>query len=564
MWRAERSPSASQCKESFWELLVFLRGCGSSAPGRQELDRVVLPGSQRICRRDDKSCPPVTMACLPLLLCLSLLLHSELAHPPPAPVNLSVDSLNFRHVLRWKPGDNTPPGTEYGVFVSDNRKKWEQQCNIPTQPQCNQTSGTSMPLMLPEWNFHYYLHVKSFFNQTWSPRSKIIVFVPYKETKLGPPEVSLVGYENYIQINISLPWPDDLPNFPSIQQYNGFRVSFRIGTDGEIQTLETENKSFTLENVKKGAEYCIEVKLNTRELNHEPSAWKCTFTTAVDQQRGLTLGLVIGVPMVAIFIVTSCLLLLFYTGVICKLKETVPRALITALTKGYVLAPQPTVPDPISVTSETGEHNNHTTSPSANIDDVSEDDDDGNYVNRAVDLSSGESCCCEELSGNMSTNSEPTAALDAGSSRLFAKVKVTALPAESDEGQVETEVEGAQLCLVKERSRSGVWGQSQDEEVTKSKEDKEVRDISGNVNLFSVTLASMAARDGDEEDVTGFLKESSLEGLPATDSQTESDHLTPQVFPTHTDRTASRCEGNSTDTLTEEEEEEFSPYLRNR
>lgn len=164
----------------------------------------------------------------------------------------------------------------------------------------------------------------------------------------------------------------------------------------------------------------------------------------------------------------------------------------------------------------------------------------------------------------MSTNSEPTAALDAGSSRLFAKVKVTALPAESDEGQVETEVEGAQLCLVKDRSRSGVWGQSQDEEVTKSKEDKEVRDISGNVNLFSVTLASMAARDGDEEDVTGFLKESSLEGLPATDSQTESDHLTPQVFPTHTDHTASRCEGNSTDTLTEEEEEEFSPYLRNR
>lgn len=37
MWRAERSPSASQCKESFWELLVFLRGCGSSAPGRQEV-----------------------------------------------------------------------------------------------------------------------------------------------------------------------------------------------------------------------------------------------------------------------------------------------------------------------------------------------------------------------------------------------------------------------------------------------------------------------------------------------------------------------------------------------
>uniref|UniRef100_A0A669EHT8 Uncharacterized LOC100692337 n=1 Tax=Oreochromis niloticus TaxID=8128 RepID=A0A669EHT8_ORENI len=430
-----------------------------------------------VCRRDDESCPPVTMACLPLLLCLSLLLRSELAHPPPAPVNLSVNSLNFRHVLRWKPSNNTPPGTEYGVF-----------------PQCNLTSGTSMSLMLPDWEFHYYLHVKAFFNQTWSPESGIIEFVPYAQTKLGPPEFSLVGYENYIQINISLPRVDDVPNFPGIQECYGasFRVSFRIGTDGEISTLETENKSLTLENLKRGAEYCIQVKLNIRNLNNhepEPSAWKCTFTTAVDQQRG---------------------------ELMCKFASVPPS-------QSFFL------------------------------------------FSLAVDLSSGESCCCQELSGNMSTNSEPTAALDAGSSRLFAKVKVTALPAESDEGQVETEVEGAQLCLVKERSRSGVWGQSQDEEVVKSKEDEEVRDISGNINLFSVTLASMAARDEDEEDVTGFLKESSLEGLPATDSQTEpGDHLTPQVFPTHRDRTASRREGDSTDTLTEEEEEEFSPYLRNR
>ncbi|XP_039456253.1 uncharacterized protein LOC116314951 [Oreochromis aureus] len=498
------------------------------------------------------------MACLPLLLCLSLLLRSELAHPPPAPVNLSVDSLNFRHVLWWKPGDNTPPGTEYGVFVSDNRKKWKQQCNIPTQPQCNLTSGTSMPLMLPQWRFHYYLHVKAFFNQTWSPRSGIIEFAPYAQTKLGPPEFSLVGYENYIQINISLPRVDDVPNFPGIQEeYRAsFRVSFRIGTDGEIGTLETEKKSLTLENLKRGAEYCIQVKLNIGNRNNhepEPSAWKCTFTTAVDQQRGLTLGLVIGVPMVAIFIVTSCLLLLFYTGVICKLKETVPRALITALTKGYVLTPQPTVPDPISVTSETGSITitQHHLLPTLTITQRDDDDDDGNLH--------------YELSGNMSTNSEPTAALDAGSSRLFAKVKVTALPAESGRRPGGDGGGGAQLCLVKERSRSGVWGQSQDEEVVKSKEDEEVRDISGNVNLFSVTLASMAARDEDEEDVTGFLKESSLEGLPATDSQTEpGDHLTPQVFPTHRDRTASRREGDSTDTLTEEEEEEFSPYLRNR
>ena len=34
----------------------------------------------------------------------------------PAPVNLSVKSVNFRHVLRWDPGPGTPPGTEYRVY----------------------------------------------------------------------------------------------------------------------------------------------------------------------------------------------------------------------------------------------------------------------------------------------------------------------------------------------------------------------------------------------------------------------------------------------------------------
>lgn len=34
----------------------------------------------------------------------------------PAPVNLSVKSVNFHHVLRWDPGPGTPPGAEYRIY----------------------------------------------------------------------------------------------------------------------------------------------------------------------------------------------------------------------------------------------------------------------------------------------------------------------------------------------------------------------------------------------------------------------------------------------------------------
>lgn len=34
----------------------------------------------------------------------------------PAPVNLSVKSVNFHHVLHWVPGPGTPTGTEYRVY----------------------------------------------------------------------------------------------------------------------------------------------------------------------------------------------------------------------------------------------------------------------------------------------------------------------------------------------------------------------------------------------------------------------------------------------------------------
>lgn len=501
------------------------------------------------------------MTCVPLLLCFSLLLRSAFPAHPPAPVNLSVESLNFHHVLWWDPGAGTPPGTEYRVFVSDDGESWDQQSNL--------TAQTSMRMVLEIPEFEYSLFVQAFYNQTSSPRSRIFKFSPYEETKIGPPQFSLAGYENSIRISISMPQADRMSDVRDIQKYYNadFKVSYRIGNDGEIMELLTQSKNVTLGKLRRGVEYCVQVILKINMNKHsQPSAWNCIFTTPVDQQRGLVSSMVTGIPIAVIFILTSCLIILFYAGVICKLREAVPRALRTALTKGYILTPEPTIPDPIIVSSEKGEPNNPATSPSADRDADSEDDDDDDdkhYVNRGAGLSSGESSSAD--SGSMSMNGEPAAALDPESSRLFAevkvKVKVKALPAEFEE---QVEAEGADVCWVKERDQR-VWGQCRDEEGVK--EDEVPPDTSSNVNLFSVTLASMAAHDEEEEEETiaDSSIESRLECLPATDSQTESgDHPTPEVLSTRRDFTEGRCTDTFTEEEEEEEEEEFSLYLRTR
>lgn len=45
-----------------------------------------------------------------------LIILAGLGSFPPAPANLSVKSVNFRHVLHWEPGHGTPPGTRYIIY----------------------------------------------------------------------------------------------------------------------------------------------------------------------------------------------------------------------------------------------------------------------------------------------------------------------------------------------------------------------------------------------------------------------------------------------------------------
>ncbi|XP_076602980.1 cytokine receptor family member b1 [Chaetodon auriga] len=510
------------------------------------------------------------MNCLLLILHLTLLLHSALASPP-APVNVSIHSVNFHHVLRWDPGPGTPPGTQYQVFRVKKRKL----------KKLAESAATSVQLYLKKPHELYILTVLASHNQSQSAESPTVDFTPYEDTIIDPPKVSLAGCGNCIHINISLPEAGRSSGVDDIHGFYGpeYNVVCQKRDGTTVVSDLTENRSFTLENLQEGTEYCVQVETKLRHNKHtEPSALMCTFTSIVEPSRGpVVLGAVAALLIVVIGGLMTSMFCLYYTGFICKLKGTLPRVLMVALGQSYTLTPERTIPDRISISPEMDaqrKHNNPTApQPATNSEEEEEEDEEEEeegmhlYVDRAAELSSGKSS--SENPGEVSGTS--AASGDCGSFT------------EEAEGPDEDEAnaEGAEVSFNPEMSQTGVQEHATGE-VEEEEEEEEVFDCSGNVNLFSVTLAALAACEEEEEEeeeqdtrdsLTDFLKLSDLEPLLHRDSQTKSDDHRTEDF-TSTGYEGRRADASfgylrtydgetqQEETQEEEEVEEFSGYMR--
>uniref|UniRef100_A0A3Q1GMB6 Interferon lambda receptor 1-like n=1 Tax=Acanthochromis polyacanthus TaxID=80966 RepID=A0A3Q1GMB6_9TELE len=523
------------------------------------------------------------MNCLLLVLHLILLLHSAVTFLP-APVNVSVDSKNFRHILHWNPGPGTPPGTEYIISKSCEEKERQHNSTI-----------TSFNLKLRH-KCRYFLKVQASHNQTLSPWSSHVTFTPYKDTIIGPPELSLAGCGNCIQVNISLPKAKiDIQKFYDAT----FRVSWRKTKAATSEVYKTQNKSFVLSNLEKGAEYCVQVEVETVvNRKTEPSPWNCTFTSHVEHENGTfllgagTAGLILA--LITLTMTTYCL---YYTGFLCRLPAAVPRAIITALNAGYILTPERTTPCQISISSEMGKQMKYNPAISLQAtgeansamrddDDDDEDEDDEDnihiYLDKDRELSSGDGPCQD--SGNVLGKIKPAPLGDSGSLMVRSSVEVEAPHTDFD--QDEDKPVEAEVSLMHGGDQTGVQGKATgevDEEIMK--EVVEMQDFS-NVNLFSVTLAALAEGDEEqeeEEQSTGdsrrnFSKVPTQDHLLTSDSkrifnpthsQTESDNDTLlSLQTTHTDITVTGYEDRCAHILMQhestEEEDEFSGYLGHR
>ncbi|XP_014898750.1 cytokine receptor family member b1 [Poecilia latipinna] len=466
------------------------------------------------------------------LIFLILQLPSAVASLP-APVNLRIKSLNFKHVLRWDPGPGSPPGTQFRIYT--NRREMKG----------NPVNSTSCELNLKNPEKNHVIAVEAFYNSTTSPRSTI-TFHPVADTVIGPPLLSVARWGTCIQGNISMP---DLGRYTKAIHYDfSFTVLWRKGNDGEIQELEIYNRSFKLSNLEKDVEYCIQVLPKARvNENTQPSEWNCTFASISEPDYGLLVLVVVTAVLISSLIaLVMGILCLCYTGFLCKLKK-MPANLMVVLRHSYVLTLSTTDINRVTIIPQTVKTRNCPAMSPSPSGDASSEDEDGDeeaavklYMNRKGELSTG-----------------------GGSADSSGKVDVMKgdfMEVESNQYEAK-----AETLFIYDKDQSGMEDSTTQQEEVKM----ETLEFSGDVNLFSVTLASIAACDEDEveEDQDSgsssmdFLRTYTLKPLSQMDSESKRDD---GMRPSESGQDGSCTESWIDEEEEEEEEEEFSGYLTNK
>nr|XP_029483956.1 uncharacterized protein LOC115105729 [Oncorhynchus nerka]XP_029484042.1 uncharacterized protein LOC115105729 [Oncorhynchus nerka]XP_029484119.1 uncharacterized protein LOC115105729 [Oncorhynchus nerka]XP_029484205.1 uncharacterized protein LOC115105729 [Oncorhynchus nerka] len=439
----------------------------------------------------------------------------------PAPVNVSIESLNFHHVLRWSAGPGTPPGTVYKIIRRGNHRQ-----QVP-----HQTNVTSHRLDLKFPKEEYTFCVSAFHNLSESPVVET-TFTPFTQTVIGSPILSLDGCGNCLEINITL------LEIETIKKVYGKSLSFDIywkrAGETKPQMTQTTHLAYMLENLEVGMVYCVRVYTRIiTNLNTRSSGWKCAYTSVLEPNR--VPAVVAGVSVVLIVSGVGLMVLtfgLFYTGFLCKLKTHQPRGL-TALVEGHFLIPERTIPDLVSISSATEEqgkarrsktHHDRENSNQAGEEEEEEDDEEeegGNdgYMDRAAGLSSDSSSSTTQSQDASGAN---VALLDTAGHSMGLSSEVAAAEEEREAPvgvmvlgcQAQGEVTGEQARVISsfdgDRPRPlGLGGLGGEEEEEKEKErEVEEKETSGNVNLFSVTLGTLKREEeGECEEKTDFLLE---------------------------------------------------------
>ncbi|XP_072253928.1 uncharacterized protein [Leuresthes tenuis] len=484
----------------------------------------------------------------------------------PAPVNVSISSVNFHHVLHWDPGPGTPPGTVYKPL----KRVSGHELNLNNKS----TSKTSIQLKLKNKKI-YYISVLAFYNQTQSPPSKRIRFTPWSDTKIGPPNVTIAGSDTSIQVNISLPQPHRYSEIVDIQAFYdiNFRVLWRKEA-GRVEEFETRNKSVTITNLDNGVKHCIQVDIKSRvNKNTEPSAWFCTVTGTVRPTRGLiVMRAVSPLVIIVIILVMMGMFSLCYTGVLWTFKPAVPRSLMTVLCQSYILTPDRMIPDPISISSEIRKKKKRKDPQTYSLFNTNSDSEEEGHSEKEEDVKhlyldrdGGYS-----LAGSSHEDSVMFEQSKLAVSEDFGRVMecLSAETPESDED--DAKAEGAGMPVMNSLEQVGVKAQVRGAEDKELKEE-DILDTFGDVNLFSVTLASLPVGNEVDEEEEGQTKDS-FPHLPSL-KRTESDYPTPVQLENHNeDNTETqydcRCESYEEEEEEEEEEEdedeEFSGYLGHR
>ncbi|KAG7463678.1 hypothetical protein MATL_G00179130 [Megalops atlanticus] len=403
----------------------------------------------------------------------------------PAPVNVTIESRNFDHNLRWDPGPGTPEGTTYRVIYSGCRKN--KEINVPDSSvdKVKQTLRNCTSYAEDT----YTISVKAVNGGVESPWSNY-TFTPYTDTVLGPPEVSVTGCGGCLNLTITLPRGNARSSITEIYMDFNFHIFWKRAGNTKVWNTSTSKSSYVLQHLAAGVEYCVRVQPQLNVNKHTLSSnWTCAFSSPVKQSRSETSALLILACLSAPLIVGGLVLMgLFYTGFLCKLKTHLPTVLTSLVGTHYLLADRNS-PLLISVISEVGgrgrgkpERPQPVRDGSDEEEDEEEEEEGGNdgYENHAAGLSGGTRSGGTRSSGTSHDASDSTVSLTtasaADSSGISDRMAPQEPPSLGDRFQGEREEPGPQ-----EQGGEADLEHSED------------------VNLLSVILGALQEDEDEEE-----------------------------------------------------------------
>ncbi|XP_039601896.1 interferon alpha/beta receptor 2-like [Polypterus senegalus] len=238
----------------------------------------------------------------------------------PAPVKVSIDSRNLEHILRWKPGRNTPERTQYRVQWSNFDKWWSvESCSRITEPTvCNLTETFSDIYMYYKARVQAYR--KNNTRSSWTVTSSD--FQPFAKTILGPPEVTLSSHEDHLIVDMRP--PSAIENMYPVITY---KITVNESSKDEVATHETTQNRYIMTNLTPGKTYCIMVRMSVNSnSNAVPSRWQCQSSSSPDV---FNVTVLLSFLCVALLCTGFVLAALAYSGFLCKPRDPLPDVLVS-------------------------------------------------------------------------------------------------------------------------------------------------------------------------------------------------------------------------------------------
>ncbi|XP_048048613.1 cytokine receptor family member b1 [Megalobrama amblycephala] len=424
-------------------------------------------------------------------------LYITALHTIPAPANVTIVSHNFRHILQWSPGINSPPRT---VFNFRKRCKGKSTVRLNIR---NTTVDVSKSLKDIYTSCTFYVWA-SLDNTVSSEVNKSIT--PYEDTIIGPPVISLSGCGDCLNITISLPIEGPKITEQMRQFHNSmtFNISWKKAGQTEVSRISVSSNQHVLQNLQPGDQYCVRVLPQTSSnTNTRPSDWQCEYTSKEEPRGALYLmSWSLGAAVSGLCVLVLALSLL-YTGSLCKLKTPLPASLSNMVQAQYLI-PEQTIYERVSSTEAQSNSPSKKYPTRNNLLNVEEDSEnqqhEENYVNKAD--TEDEEDSDEEDEGNYMGCVINNSGSETNKSKE--KAVVSTSPLHNSAGIYHAKKAAMEEILgCKKDFISEVFeDRNRHLEVKNNLESKENEEGSGNINLFSVTLRALGPQDDlDEEEV---------------------------------------------------------------